>query len=106
MNSAWLMKGSFHSTRRQVPDDDVAFLSAGEQTSSVNAPRETVEFVAVRVDTMFGFKPKIALTGQYRLGQCEARMKRDAQEAKRESGGGRSHVMTGIARFGVASSLR
>ena len=91
------MKCSFRSIRRQVPDDDVAFLSSGEETSSVSAPRETVEFIAVRVDTMFEFKPEIAFSGQYCLGEGEGRMQRDAQDDKRESG--MSHVYDGRRSF-------
>jgi hypothetical protein len=64
------MKSAFDPISANVPNDDVAFLGSSEESLAVGTPGQRIEFVAVRVDAVFYFKLKIALSNRS-LSQCE-----------------------------------
>ena len=85
MNPAGLMKGSFELIGGNVPNDDVAFFSSGEESLSVGANGQGVEPVAMSVDSMFDVKLQVALANRC-LSERERRSERDEQDSDRDAG--------------------
>jgi hypothetical protein len=62
MNPARLMQSFFEPIAGNVPNDDVAFLCADEESLAIGADGQRIELVAMRVDSVFYFELKVALS--------------------------------------------